>query len=114
MTTPTSPPSQPGKRLAQLQKLLERTPDDPFLLYGIAMEHKNAGDTSAALDFFRARVAARSRISVRISPARLTFEMIGDPAAAKSSYREGIEAARRKGDMHAAGEIEGALAAMEE
>jgi len=32
-----------------------------------------------------------------------------DAGAARRSYREGIEAAARKGDLHAKGEIEAAL-----
>ncbi len=89
-------------------------PDDPFLLYGIAMEYKNGGDTKTALDFF-SRVLERDPGYLYAYHQRgLTYEMLGDSAAAKSSYQAGIEAARRKGDLHAAGEIEGALAAMDD
>ena len=38
-------------RLRQLQKMLERQPDDAFLLYGVAMEHKKAGDAAGALEY---------------------------------------------------------------
>ena len=37
--------------MRQLQRMLERQPDDPFLLYGMAMEHKKAGDAARALDY---------------------------------------------------------------
>src|SRR4051812_18517384 len=113
MDTPISS-FQPSKRLVQLQKLLERTPDDPFLLYGIAMEHKNAGDTKTALEFFRRVLERDSGYLYAYHQRGLTFEMLGETSEAKRSYEEGIAAARVKGDLHAAGEIEGALAAMED
>ena len=39
-------------RMRQLQQMLTRQPDDPFLLYGVAMEYKKAGDSGRALDYF--------------------------------------------------------------
>jgi hypothetical protein len=41
------------------------------------------------------------------------LESIGDAEAAKRTYRDGIEAATKKGDAHAAGEIEAALSMLE-
>jgi len=34
-------------RLEQLEKMLQREPNDTFLLYGVAMEHKKTGNTAA-------------------------------------------------------------------
>ena len=45
-----SPATTP--RLRQLQQMLQRQPDDPFLLYAAAMEHKKGGDSEQALELF--------------------------------------------------------------
>src|SRR5688572_4705288 len=42
----------PAGRLQQLQKMLEAAPDDTFLLYGIGMEYKKAGDPERAVEHF--------------------------------------------------------------
>ena len=39
-------------KLQKLQQMLEKQPNDTFLLYGIAMEHKKASDWKTAIDFF--------------------------------------------------------------
>ncbi len=36
-------------RMKQLLTMLEREPDDAFLLYGLAMENKKAGNSAEAL-----------------------------------------------------------------
>ena len=47
-------------RMQQLQRMLEKSPTDPFLLYGIAMEHKKAGDAARADLLSRAESLAMS------------------------------------------------------
>jgi Tfp pilus assembly protein PilF len=98
-----------SERMRQLQQMLERQPDDPFLLYGIAMEHKKAGDAARALEFLR-RVTQLDRDYCYAYYQRgLVHESQGDTEAATQSYREGIEAADRAGDAHARGELQAAL-----
>src|SRR4051794_4427797 len=40
-----------SERLEKLRAMLEREPNDTFLLYGIAMEHKKLNDAPAALEY---------------------------------------------------------------
>jgi tetratricopeptide (TPR) repeat protein len=96
-------------RLAQLEKLLEREPTDPFLLYGVAMEHKKAGRTADAIEFFDRTIAADAGYCYAFYQLGQTYEQMGDVARAKKAYEDGIAAARVKGDDHALSEIEGAL-----
>jgi Tfp pilus assembly protein PilF len=96
-------------RLRQLQQMLEKSPRDTFLLYGIAMEHKKAGEVAPALENFDRVIELDPGYCYAYHQRGLLHESAGDVEAAKRSYREGVEAARRKGDAHAQGEIQAAL-----
>jgi Flp pilus assembly protein TadD len=109
MTTSTAGNSQNDGRLQQLQRMLEKSPDDPFLLYGIGMEHKKAGDAAGAIEFFKRTIAADAGYCYAYYQRGLVCESQGDEAGARLAYQEGIVAARRKGDTHAEGEIQAAL-----
>ena len=98
-----------SERLEKLQKMLEREPNDTFLLYGIAMEHKKANDAAAALDFLDRVTRLDPGYCYAYHQKGLLHESQGDADAAKQAYREGILAAIKKGDDHARGEIEAAL-----
>jgi len=96
-------------RLRQLQQMLEKSPDDPFLVYGIAMEHKKAGEAERAVEFFERVIRLDPGYCYAYYQRGLVHEGRGDAEAAKQSYREGVQAAIRKGDAHAQGEIQAAL-----
>jgi Flp pilus assembly protein TadD len=96
-------------RMRQLQRMLERQPDDPFLLYGVAMEHKKAGDAAGALEYL-GRVTRKDPNDCYAYYQRgLVHESQGDTDAARRAYQDGIAASERAGDAHAKGEIEAAL-----
>jgi tetratricopeptide (TPR) repeat protein len=109
-TTPAPPTND---RLAKLQQMLAREPNDTFLLYGIALEHKKLSEPAKAIEFLDRVVELDPGYCYAYHQKGLVFESNGDLDAAKASYRAGIEAARAKGDTHAQGEIEAALAMIE-
>jgi tetratricopeptide (TPR) repeat protein len=99
-------------RISTFQSFIARSPDDPFPRYGLAMELRNRGDTDAALREF---VTLMDRFPDYVP----TYLMAGNTLAergrvdeAKDVYQRGLAAAQRKGDHHAAGELEGALAGL--
>lgn len=96
-------------RMQQLQRMLEKSPDDAFLLYGIGMEHKKAGDTARAVEFFDRTLRVDPGYCYAYYQRGQTLEQAGDEDGARRAYREGIEAATKKGDAHARGELEAAL-----
>lgn len=96
-------------RLEQLQRMLERTPGDPFLLYGIALEYKKASDLKTAIEYLDRTLRADPGYCYAYFQKGLAHESLGDLDSAKRAYREGIDAAKKKGDAHALSEIEGAL-----
>ena len=96
-------------RMQQLQRMLEKSPDDPFLLYGIAMEHKKLGDAARAIEYFDRTIAVDPGYCYAYYQRGQTLEQTGDDAGAKAAYRAGIDAAVKKGDAHARSELEAAL-----
>ncbi|MGH7175896.1 MAG: hypothetical protein ACREJC_00820 [Tepidisphaeraceae bacterium] len=100
-------------RLSQLQQMLERTPDDAFLLYGIAMEHKKLGATEDALRFLKRTIEADPNYCYAYYQRGQLFAQIGDRESARRCYHHGIEAAGRAGDAHAREELQAALDLLE-
>lgn len=101
------------ERMQKLTQMLEKSPNDPFLAYGLAMEHKNAGDNPRAVEWFGRVIQLDPGYCYAYHQRGLAHEAAGDLEAARQSYRQGIEAARGKGDHHAAGEIAASLAMIE-
>ena len=100
-------------RLQKLTQLLVREPDDPFLLYALAMEHKKLGSFEESLACLSRVLAKDAGYHVAHRLAAQIHELTGDRDAARVAYRAGIEAARQKGDSHAVQEMQAALAEIE-
>ena len=107
MTDTTSP------RLRQLQQMLVNEPDDTFLLYGLALEYKKAGDAPRALESLDRVIALDPGYCYAYYQKGQIYESTGGIDAAKQVYREGMTAAAKKGDTHARQELEGALSMIE-
>ncbi|MGF1634234.1 MAG: hypothetical protein ACFCVE_10335 [Phycisphaerae bacterium] len=95
--------------MLQLQKMLENEPNDPFLLYGIAMEHKKAGAFAEALAWLGRTVETDAAYAYAHFQTGLVHEELGDTTAAAEAYRRGISAAESAGDAHARDECQAAL-----
>ena len=93
--------------------MLARDPNDAFLLYGIALEHKKLGDPAAAIEFLDRVIAIDPGYCYAYHQKGLVNESTGDVDAAKAAYRDGIAAAEKKGDAHAREEISAALSMIE-
>jgi Tfp pilus assembly protein PilF len=99
--------------MQQLQKMLDRTPVDPFLLYGMALEYKKANEPKSALEYLDRTIEADAGYCYAYFQRGQVYEQMGDMTSAKQAYRDGIEAATKKGDAHARSELEGALSIIE-
>ena len=100
-------------RKQQLEEMLADDPGDPFLRYGLAMEHISAGDLEAAARCFRELVAASPDYVPAYLQAGQVLTRLGRVEEAKEVFRQGIAAAARQGDQHAQGEMEGMLDGLE-
>ena len=100
-------------RKKQLQAMLEKEPNDTFLLYGLALEFKKAGEAKPAIEYLDRVIGLDPGYCYAYHQKGLIFESTGDTNAAKAAYRDGVEAAKKKGDSHARQEIEAALEILE-
>lgn len=102
-------------RMEQIEALLADDPDDPFLRYGLAMEHASAGDDATCVEVLRdliARTAAKPYVPAYLQAGQALARLDRIPEAC-DVLRAGVEAARTAGDTHAQGEMQGLLASLE-
>lgn len=92
-------------RLESVRKMLQDEPDDLFLNFALAMEYLKAGQQEEAL----AQLARAREIDPDHVPAYLqagqALVALGRKAEAKTVLTEGMAAAERKGDRHAADQM---------
>ena len=97
-------------RIATFRSFIERTPTDPFPRYGLAMEHKGRGELAEAWRVFEELLAKFPDYVPTYLMAGGTLVALDRRDEAADIYRKGIEVAQRRGDQHARGELESALA----
>jgi predicted Zn-dependent protease len=102
-----------SERMQSLQRMLQKEPDDLFLLYAIALEHRKAGEFADALRYLAEVLKRDPLYCVAYQQMAQVHESAGDVPAAKAAYRDGIASALRKGDLHSKEEMENALAMLE-
>ena len=100
-------------RMQQLRRMLEKSPRDPFLVYGLGMEFKKLGDAARAVEQFTKVIELDPGYAYAYYQQGQVLESTGETDSAKRVYRDGIAAAQKKGDAHAAGELEAALSMIE-
>lgn len=96
-------------RIATLNEILAQDPDNAFARYGLAMEYANSGQTGPALDEFGKLMAVHPDYAAGYFMAAQTLAKTGKNTEAKIMLENGIAAAKRKGDSHAASEMQGML-----
>src|SRR4051794_7977065 len=100
-------------RKEQLEELLADEPKDPFLRYGLAMEHVSLGDDAGAVACFGELFAVAPEYVPGYMQAGQAFVRLGRVEEARTTFRDGIAVARKQGDQHAAEEMQGMLASLE-
>lgn len=99
--------------LEQLLPLLEADPADAFTRYAVAMEYSKQQKYDDALAQFAELARRHPDYVPGYFMSGRAAEGKGDIELAKSLYKQGIAAAQRTGDTHAAGEISSALMMIE-
>lgn len=89
--------------------MVAQNPADSFSRYGLAMEYRNTGDLEEAVRQFEELKRINPDYSATYFHAGQTLERLGRIEEARAMYEEGIVITTRKGDLHARGELEGAL-----
>jgi tetratricopeptide (TPR) repeat protein len=97
-------------RKQQLEEMLAIDPNDPFLLYALAMESVSAADDEAAVGSFQVMFERAPDYVPAYQQAGQALLRLGRPLEAAEVLRRGIASARKAGDSHAAEEMQGLLA----
>jgi tetratricopeptide (TPR) repeat protein len=103
---------QSSKRLEVLLKMTSSPAADSFAWYALAMEYKGLGRVDDALATFESlKGKDPGYVPMYLMCGTMLFE-VGRVDDARAWLESGLAVARQKRDTHAAGEIEGALAAL--
>ena len=97
-------------RIATLKSFIERTPNDAFPRYGLAMEHTNRGELAEAWTVFSELIQQFPDYIPTYLMAGGALVGLGRKDEAIDVLKKGVEVATRRGDQHARGELEQALA----
>lgn len=91
--------------LENLEKLVGTARDGALLRYSLGLEYQKAGDLARAVVQFREAVGRDPGYSAAWKMLGKALEQQAHGAEALAAYREGIEAARRRGDRQAEKEM---------
>jgi Flp pilus assembly protein TadD len=104
--TKESAPMAGKSRKQQIEEMLAEDPNDPFLRYGLAMEHVSLGDDEGAVRCFRDLVAADRDYVPAYMQAGQALVRLGRLDEARQTLSLGIIAARKQANAHAAEEMQ--------
>lgn len=96
-------------RIAALNEILTQNPQDAFARYGLAMEYSNQGDLDRALAEFAILLKTSPDYTAGYFMAAQTLARASRNSEAKTMLHDGIESARRTGNLHAQSEMEAML-----
>ena len=92
-----------------LNEVLAQDANNAFARYGLAMEYSNSGQLEQALEEFKKLLSANPDYSAGYFMAAQTLMKSDRTEEARTMLENGILAAQRKGDSHAASEMQGML-----
>lgn len=92
-------------RRERLEAMLVEQPGDAFLRYGLAIEFAKEGDAERALAGLRSLMGDRPPYVPSFFRCGQLLCELDRVSEARAALRDGIEEARRQGDLHAAGEM---------
>lgn len=99
-------------RLEKIRALLAEDPEDKFLRYSLAMEHRSGNDFDAAMQQFESLMGdSPPHVPAFFMAAQMLVER-EDIEPARDLLRRGIDHAREQADHHAAAEMSELLASL--
>jgi predicted Zn-dependent protease len=98
-----------NSRLEKLVEMLEKQPNDTFLLYAIAMEHLSVNDKNQAEKLLRAVLVLEKDNIPTHYQLGLMMQNKGNIREAIQLLEEGIKLAKLKGDLKTSNEFRTAL-----
>lgn len=92
-------------RRERIEAMLVDDPKDIFLRYSLAMELAKEGEHDSSLSRLRELMADEPPYVPAFFRTGQQLAELGRVEDARAALRDGIEQARRQGDLHAAGEM---------
>jgi len=96
-------------KIAGLTEILTLDPNNAFARYGLAMEYVNCGDLATGLAEFDTLLAAHPDYTAGYFMAAQALAKAERVPEAIEKLQAGIASARRTGNHHALGEMQGML-----
>ena len=96
-----------NSRLDQLKQFWRESPNDPFLLYGIAMEYAKSDPAKAEQSFDQLLEQFEEYLPAYYQAASLYAEL-GREDKARSAYKKGLLIAAQQQDLHTQRELQNA------
>ena len=93
-------------RIALLAEVLTANPEDSFARYGLAMEHNTQGNTDLALTEFTTLIHHNPDYVPAYQMSAQTLARQGRTDEAIARLKEGLAAAQRTNNAHAASEMQ--------
>ena len=91
--------------ISTLEKLLGTPRDGALLRYSLGLEYQKVKDSQRAVQYFRDAVERDPLYSAAWKALGRALQDAGRDAEALATYRQGVDAARRKGDRQAEKEM---------
>ena len=96
-------------KIAALSEILTTDPANAFARYGLAMEHNAQGNTDLALSEFTTLIQHNPNYVPAYQMSAQTLAKLGRPEEAVTRLKEGLAAAQRTNNAHAASEMQALL-----
>jgi tetratricopeptide (TPR) repeat protein len=95
-------------RITKLKEYLQASPHDSFLQHALALEYIKIGDDDGARRLFEMILERDPAYVGSYYHLAKLVEKLGDKLEAVRVYKKGMEEAKKSGDNHAYGELNGA------
>lgn len=94
-------------RIAKLIEFYEQNPDDPFTIYGLALEYTNT-EPLQAKHYFTILLEKHPEYLPTYYHAAALFSELDEREQAEDTYQKGMALAQKSGDAHALKELQNA------
>ena len=94
-----------SSRLEQLQKLFDADPNDPFVTYGLALEHFKLGRHDEAIEWLERTIELDEHYHYAYFQKAKALGELGRDDDAKHTLRTGVELAHQANDDKAKQEL---------
>lgn len=99
-----------SNRIEALRSMLQASPNDCFVRYGLAQEHVKAGDDAAAVEELSRILEIDPTYQAAYYHAGKAYHRLGRIAEARAIFEQGIDVSIAAGNAHARSELQAALA----